>query len=143
VIVVGHSIEIGRAPEDVFAYLVDPSKLASWQDAEEIEQLTPGPVGSGTRFREVHMALGRRRVQVTEVVTFEPARRFEIRVIDGVPVDGRWDFDATDRGTRLTFVPIVRLPGLLRAARPLVAFSTALLFAGFHRRLKRAVEAVQ
>jgi hypothetical protein len=115
VIVVGHSVDIARAPEDVFAYLSDPSKLASWQDVEHIEQLTPGPVTVGTRFREVHRAMGRRRVELTEVVTFEPGRRFEVRVVEGPPVDGRWDFEAIDGGTRLTLTPTVRLPRALGA----------------------------
>ncbi|MEA2142905.1 MAG: hypothetical protein QOI64_1335, partial [Solirubrobacteraceae bacterium] len=43
------SIEIARSPEDVFAYLTDPSKLSTWQDAEEVTKLTPGPPGVGTR----------------------------------------------------------------------------------------------
>ncbi len=139
-IVIGHSTEIGRTPEEVFAYLTDPAKLASWQDVEEVEQLTPGPVGPGTRFREVHQVLGRRRVEITEVVGFEPSRRFEIRVVEGPPIDGRWSFEPTDRGTRLTLTPTVRLAGPLRALRPLVALGTALVFAGFHRRLKHALE---
>jgi uncharacterized protein YndB with AHSA1/START domain len=141
VISVSHSIDIDAPPERVFAYLTDPANLPAWQDAEEVRQLTPGPVGAGTRFREVHKAMGVRRVEITEVVIFEPGRRFEIRVVDGPPVDGRWDFEpAAGGGTRLTLTPLVRLPGPLRHAAPLVAFSTALVFARFHRRLKRALE---
>ena len=131
---------IARQPEDVFAYMTDPAKLSTWQDAEEVTQLTPGPVGVGTRFREIHKAMGRRRTEITEVVTFERGRRFEIRVVDGPPVDGRWDFEAIDGGTRLTFTPLVRPPGPLERAAPLMAFATALVFARFHRRLKRALE---
>ena len=141
VIVFGHSIDIARAPEDVFAYMTDPAKLASWQDAQHVEQLTPEPVGRGTRFREVHQVMGRRRTELTEVVTFDPGRRFEIRVVDGPPIDGRWDFEAIDGGTRLTLTPTVRLRRGLRALQPVVAFGTVLVFAGFHRRLKRALEA--
>jgi hypothetical protein len=84
--------------------------------------------------------MGRRRVEVTEVVTFDPGRRFEIRVLEGPPIDGRWDFEAIDGGTRLTLTPTVRLRRGLRILGPVVAFSTALVFAGFHRRLKRALE---
>jgi uncharacterized protein YndB with AHSA1/START domain len=135
-----HSIEIARPPDEVFAYVTDPSKLPTWQDAEEIVQLTPGPVGAGTRFREVHKALGKRRVEITEVVVFEPGRRFEIRVVEGPPVDGRWDFEPADAGTRLTLTPIAHLSGPLRVADPLLAFGTALAFVRFHRRLKRALE---
>jgi hypothetical protein len=139
-LVFGHRIDIARSPEDVFAYVTDVTKLGTWQDATEVEQLTPGPVGPGTRFREVHVALGRRREEVTEVVTFDPARRFEIRVVDGPPVDGRWDFEPAGGGTRLTVTPSVRLPRALRPLEPLVALATAVVFARFHRRLKRALE---
>ena len=138
---VSHSIDIRRSPEDVFAYVTDPGKLHTWQDAEEVEQLTPGPVRPGTRFREVHKVLGRRRTEITEVVVFDHGRRFGVRVEDGPPVDGRWDFEAIEGGTRLTMTPQVRLPGPLQAAAPLVAFLTVLVFARFHRRLKRALEA--
>ena len=135
-----HSIEIARSPEEVFAYLTDPAKLGTWQDAEEVTQLTPGPVGPGTRFREVHKALGRRREELTEVVVFEPGRRFDIRVVEGPPVDGRWDFEPAGAGTRLTFTPTVRLTGRLRALHPVVGHATALAFGRYHRRLKRALE---
>jgi uncharacterized protein YndB with AHSA1/START domain len=133
----GHSIDIARSPEDVFAYMIDPRLLGTWQDAEHVEQLTPGPVGVGTRFREVHRVMGRRRVELTEVVTFQPGRRFEIRVVEGPPVDGRWDFEPIAAGTRLTFTPTVRVA---RPFRPVVAAFTGVVFARFHRRLKRALE---
>jgi uncharacterized protein YndB with AHSA1/START domain len=136
-LVFGHRVEIARPPEEVFAYVTDPAKLSTWQDAEEVEQLTPAPVGPGTRFREVHAAMGRRREELTEVVVYEPGRRFDIRVVEGIPVDGRWDFEPVEAGTRLTFTPAVRLPGPLA---PLVAFGTSVVFARFHRRLKHALE---
>src|SRR3954470_23593794 len=136
-IVVAHSLDIARTPEDVFAFIADPSQLANWQDAEHVEQLTPGPVGVGTRLREIHRMAGRRRVEVTEIVTFQPGRRFEIRVVEGPPVDGRWDFKPIQRGTRLTFAPTFRVA---RSLRPVLALVTALVFGRFHRRLKDALE---
>ncbi len=131
------TVEIARPPEDVFAYMTDPAKLSTWQDAEEVTQLTPGPVGAGTQFREVHKALGKRRVEITEIVAFEPGRVFEIRVVDGPPVDGRWDFEAAGAGTRLTFTPTARV---LRLMRPAAELMTALAFRRYHRKLKRALE---
>src|SRR3954452_7583215 len=94
VIRVSDTVEIERAPEEVFAHVTDPAKLGTWQDAEEVVQLTPGPVGVGTRFREVHRAMGRRREETTEVTAFDAGRRFAVRVVDGPPVDGSWDFAA-------------------------------------------------
>ena len=140
-ITVTDSIEIARPPEQVFAYLTDPAKVSTWQNALEVRQLTPGPVGPGTRFREIHTALGiRARPQVTEVVAFEPGRRFDLRVVEGPPIDGRWDLEAIDGGTRLTLTPTARLPRPLRFAKPLAELVAAVLTARFHRRLKRALE---
>lgn len=62
-------------------------------------------------------------------------------MIDGPPLDGRWDFEPTGAGTRLTFTPIVRLAGFSRRFEPLVVLATLVVFRRFHRRLKRAVEA--
>lgn len=135
------STEIERSPDEVFAYLTDPSKLSTWQDAEEVAQLTPGPLGAGTRLREVHKALGRRRVEITEFVVYEPGRRFDIRVVEGPPIDGRWDFEPSAAGTRLTFTPIVRLKGSWQRFEPVVVLATLVAFRRFHRRLKRALEA--
>ena len=135
-----HTIHIARPPGDVFAYMTDPAKLNTWQDAGEVTKLTPGPVGPGTRLREVHKALGRSRTELTEIVVYEPGRRFDIRVVEGPPVDGRWDLASEADGTRLTFTPTVRLQPRLRRLEPIVAWATALVFRRYHGRLKRALE---
>ena len=44
------SIEIGRRPEDVFAYVTDPSHVSEWQEsAMSVRQEGTGPVADGTR----------------------------------------------------------------------------------------------
>src|SRR5436190_4923954 len=94
------TVEISRSPEEVFAFVSDPAKLSMWQDAEEVQQLTDGPVRAGTRLREVHKMMGRRRVELTEVVEYEPGSVVHIRVVEGAPVDGRWGFEPTTCGGR-------------------------------------------
>src|SRR3954469_5759714 len=105
------TVDIARSPEEVSAFIADPANLSRWQDAEEVEQLTDGPVRAGTRFREVHKLFGRRRGEPTEVVECEPGRVFHIRVVEGPPVDGRWTFAPSGSGTRLTLTPIAHLSG--------------------------------
>jgi len=135
------TVEIARPPDEVFAFVTDPSKLSAWQDAEEVQQLTEGPVRAGTRFREVHKAMGQRRVELTEVVECDPGRLFHIRVVEGPPVDGRWEFAPTPAGgTRVTLTPIAHLPGRARIANRAMERMTAPAFRRFHRRLKRALE---
>ena len=65
------AVEIARPPDEVFAFVTDPTKLSAWQDAEEVQQLTEGPVRAGTRFREVHKTMGRQRVELTEGAAVE------------------------------------------------------------------------
>ena len=135
------TVEIDRPPEEVFAFVTDPAKLSAWQDAEEVQKLTEGPVRAGTRFREVHKVMGRRRVELTEVVECDPGRLFHIRVLEGPPVDGRWEFERTPGGgTRVTLTPIAHLSGRARIANRAMEHMTALVFSRFHRRLKRALE---
>lgn len=89
VIEFGFAVDVARPPEKVFAYLSDPEKLSEWQGAAEVTQLTDGPVGPGTRFREVHVAMGRRMESVTEFAEYEPPRRLRVRIVEGpLPVDG-------------------------------------------------------
>jgi uncharacterized protein YndB with AHSA1/START domain len=135
------TVEIARAPEHVFAFMIDPAKLSVWQDAEHVQQLSDGPVRAGTRFREVHKTMGRRRVELTEVVECDPGRVFHIRVVEGPPVDGRWELAPTPGGgTRLTLTPFAHLGGRMRIANRALEQITALGFRRFHRRLKRALE---
>jgi uncharacterized protein YndB with AHSA1/START domain len=134
------TVQIARPPEEVFAFVTDPAKLSAWQDAEEVQQLTEGPVRAGTRFREVHKVMGRRRVELTEVVECDPGRLFRIRVVEGPPVDGRWEFAPTATGTGVTFTPLAHLPGWARIGNRAMEQMTALVFRRFHRRLKRVLE---
>jgi hypothetical protein len=85
--------------------------------------------------------LGRRRVEITEFVVYDPGRQFEIRMVDGPPLDGRWDFEPSSAGTLLTFTPIPRLTGVRKRLAPVMILGTLAVFRRFHRRLKHALEA--
>ncbi len=125
---------IERPPAEVFAYLADPRNLHDWQGTAEVEQLTPGPIAAGTRFRELRRMLGRRIESVTEIVDYQPDRRFGIRVISGpLPIDGRWDLEPDGTGTLLRFSAQGGGPAL---AAPLVRRR----FSGAHACLKQNIE---
>jgi hypothetical protein len=83
----------------------------------------------------------RRRVELTEVVECDPGGLLHIRVVEGPPVDGRWEFAPTPSGgTRVTLTPLANLPGRAGIANRVMEQMTALVFRRFHRRLKRALE---
>jgi uncharacterized protein YndB with AHSA1/START domain len=137
----GFSIDVARPVAEVFAYLSDPANLPEWQGTAEVVQLTDGPVGEGTRLREVHVSMGRRLEAVTEVAAYEPDRRFDVRVVSGpVPLDARWDLEPLPGGTRLRFAATARVPAALAPLQPLLKPALRRRIRGHHERLRRALE---
>jgi hypothetical protein len=54
-------IVIEAAPADVIGFIADPANGPRWMKALEVAELiTPGPIGVGSRFREVQSAGGQR-----------------------------------------------------------------------------------
>ena len=135
-----------NAPREVvFDYMTDPSKLASWQTSKtSVEQLTDGPPGLGTRVRERTKPPGGKEFeQVVEFTEFVRPQRFHVHIVEGpYPVDGSWSLEPGDGGTRVRFAAEGQLSGAMRLLGPLVARMMARQFAGYHRNLRRNVEAL-
>jgi uncharacterized protein YndB with AHSA1/START domain len=134
---------VARPPEDVFDYVTDPSNLAAWQTVNRgVEQLTDGPPGLGSRFRErTKPPAGREFVQITEFVAFDRPRLLKVHVIEGpVPVDGTWAFAPEGPGTRVNFTAEGELHGVLKLVEPITTRLMARQFAGYHRNLRRNLE---
>jgi uncharacterized protein YndB with AHSA1/START domain len=112
--------EIARPPRDVFAYATDPSKLATWQK-NTISAVPDGPMGLGTKIREVHSAPGGKQIEtLVEVVEYEPDRVFGMRITEGIPVHGQITLDASDTGTHFRFRVYFQPSGVMRIAQPIV-----------------------
>jgi len=93
-------------------------------------------------LREVRVVLGRRLESVTEVVAYEPERRFEIRILSGpTPVEDRWAFEDAAGGTRVVFSTEGSARGILRLAEPLIGAVLEHRRRAHHARLKDALEA--
>jgi carbon monoxide dehydrogenase subunit G len=140
---VEQSFDVARAPEDVFDFITDPAKLASWQTAKtRVEQLTDGPPGPGTRVRETTRQPGGREFeQIVEFTGFDRPRRFHVHVVEGpYPVDGEWSFEPQGDGTRVHFVAEGELSGAARLFQPLIKRMVARQFAGYHENLRRQLE---
>jgi hypothetical protein len=85
---------------------------------------------------------GRRLEQLVEVSEYEPGRAFGLHILDGpLEIDGAYRFEARDGGTHVEFRGGGELPGPLKFVRPLVASTMRRQFAGYHRRLKKLLEA--
>jgi uncharacterized membrane protein len=82
--VIVHTIEIDRAPEDVFAYLDQVDKHSEWQEGLVGSRVvTAGPVGVGTRVADTRKVPGGPREITYEITEHEPPRRSAWRGVDG------------------------------------------------------------
>jgi uncharacterized protein YndB with AHSA1/START domain len=133
--------DIARSPADVFAYVVDASKLATWQ-RNTVSATPDGPIGIGTKISEVHRAPGGKQIAtVVEVVEYEPDRTFGMRIIEGLPVHGQITFEPRDGGTRFRFRVYSEPTGMTRIAQPLMKAMLRRQFGQHCTNLKTVLEA--
>jgi uncharacterized protein YndB with AHSA1/START domain len=134
--------QIARPVHDVFAYATDPDRLPSWQDnTVSAERMDDGPLGVGSRLREVHRAPGGKELEsIVEVVRYEPDRVFALEVREGPPIHGHLTFDPADGGTRVRFRAHGSLTGPTRLIQPLVGRMLRKQFARQVATLKRVLE---
>jgi uncharacterized protein YndB with AHSA1/START domain len=111
---------IARRPAEVFAYVTDATKLATWQ-TNAVSAEPDGPIAVGTKLREVHRALGGKQIAtVVEVVEYDPDRAFAIQTVEGLPVNGKITVEPSDDGSRFRFRVQCEPTGLARLAQPLI-----------------------
>ena len=100
-----HSVEIDRKPEEVFAYVTDPSRFTDWQEnVVSARLLDDGPARQGAKLAMTRR-IGRREQSMTsELTAYDPPRSYAFRVLDGpVRAIGRGEFAALDGGERTRF----------------------------------------
>lgn len=100
-----NSVLIRRAPSEVFAFLANPANIPRWNYAiTSTEQVTPGPLGLGTRLRQTR-SLPQHSVEELDVVEYVTDRRLALRGDLG-PLTGTLTYVLNEvvEGTRLTNV---------------------------------------
>ncbi len=136
------TVTIDRLPQEVFAYVTDPDKLATWQTTTvAVERDSSGPFTVGERFSEVHAAMGRKIRSSFEVAVHDPPRAFGLRALDGpLRLDGHWTFEPDGDATRVRFVGEGAVHGPMRALSGVLRRSIDRRFRGYHARLKALLE---
>ena len=81
-----NSIEISRRPEDVYAYLADPSHVPEWQESA-VSARGDAPLTMGSRVVVTRKVGGTEREMTNEVTEVTPPRSWSLRGIDG-PIRG-------------------------------------------------------
>jgi uncharacterized protein YndB with AHSA1/START domain len=138
------TFEVARPPESVFDYVTNPANLRDWQTSKtRVEVLSEGEPRQGYRIREWTKVPGRKEFeQLVEFAQFERPRRLHTHIVEGPqPIDGTWEFIATDGGTRVAFTAEGALQGPIRLLAPIVKRAVDREFRGYHENLRRNLEA--
>lgn len=135
------TVTIARPVESVFAFVADGEKGLQWR-SDQIEVKRVSGSGVGTRYAQtIPGPMGRRIAADYEITVFEPNRRIEFQTLAGpVRPHGRYDFEAVDGGTRLTFSLDAELGGIQRLLMGGMVQKTMVAEVGALERLKRVLE---
>ena len=117
-------IWIDRLPADVFAFLRDKDTYPQAADSPVLilERTTGGPVGVGTRYREVvRMFLCLKGEILSEITRYEPPRILE-EDFWGSGMEGHlaYEFCTAGEGTRLIQRETIRFKGFVGLAEPFI-----------------------
>jgi len=96
------TIEIDRAPEEVFAYVTDPARLAEWQESVVSTRVEgAGPPSVGMKVSVTRRIGPLERAMTAELAELTPPSRWAVRGVDG-PVRGniQGTIAPLDEGTR-------------------------------------------
>jgi uncharacterized protein YndB with AHSA1/START domain len=77
------SIEIARPAEEVFPYVIDPTTMPEWQQGVVRGHLDTATTRVGSKCTTIRRIGGREREVITEIVEYDPPRRWADRGIDG------------------------------------------------------------
>ena len=95
---------IDRPVKDVFAFITNPANMSKWNSAVvSMEQVTPGAVGMGTKFKSVGEMLGRRIEGEMAVTAYEPDSKYGFQMDAGpIQVNVTLAFKTVGTGTKLS-----------------------------------------
>lgn len=136
------SEHIARPHPQVWNFFVDHANAPKWNpDIVSLEQITDGPVGVGTKFRETRR-IGKKKHTVTlEITDFEEGRKYA-GTVDAAGIRGTYTYRFEPRGdeTEVNLVAEIEGRGLAKLMVPLVKRSMIKQDGAQLERLRNAVE---
>ncbi|MCI4351748.1 MAG: SRPBCC family protein [Thermoplasmata archaeon] len=99
---VEQSVVINAPPEKIFSVLSDVGQAQQWMPAiKRIEQISPGPFGVGTNWKESRMVGNRMMDSTIKVAGYQPPTNLKLDV-QGKGITGHLEFILTPQGTATT-----------------------------------------
>ena len=135
------TVHLNKPVEQVFAFLMDTSKLSTWQsNLIKSEPLTEGPLRTGSRFREIRRINNKETEIQAEITTLEPNKRLETKTATKPQAMVSYSLDPEQGGTRLKYKFILITSGLMRLLEPMIANSIKKDTEADFETLKRVLE---
>jgi uncharacterized membrane protein len=140
VVKIDFTVEVERAAQEVFDYMIDLARLPEWQSSM-VESHAEGPLAEGVRIAERRRVLGREVENELEVTAFEPPRRFALKALEG-PVRFTVDHRLVENGSSTLLHVVAKAdPGtFMKLAEPLLARRAEQELRSDFDRLKEIVE---
>jgi uncharacterized protein YndB with AHSA1/START domain len=107
------TIEIACPPDEVFAYVTDPTRFAEWQrDVVSVRLDGPEPLRVGSRFTTTRQIGRTPRTMTQEITAIDAPRRWAARGVDG-PIRPHADVtvEPLDGGTGARFTVALDFEG--------------------------------
>jgi uncharacterized protein YndB with AHSA1/START domain len=77
------STEVARSPEEVFAYVTDPTTMHEWQQGCVRGHMDAPTTRVGSKCTTTRRIGGRQREVITQIAEYDPPRRWADRGLDG------------------------------------------------------------
>ena len=133
---------IDRPVKDVFAFVSNLNNMSKWNSAVvSLQQVTPGAVGIGTKFKSVGEMMGRRIEGDVQVTAYEPDNKTGFQMQAGpVQVNVTINFKTVGTGTKVSLNAQGNPGGLFKLAEPVMAGRVKALMEENLARLKSVLE---
>lgn len=136
---------IDKPVKDVFAFVTNPNNMSKWNSAVvSLQQITPGDVGVGTKFKNVGEMMGRRIEGEMQVVAFEPDSKYGFQMNAGpMQVNVTLTFKTVGTGTKLNLNAQGNPGGVFKLAEGVMAGQVKSMMEGNLARLKEQLENIK
>jgi carbon monoxide dehydrogenase subunit G len=114
---------IDKPVKDVFAFVANPNNMSKWNSAVvSLQQVTPGEVGVGTKFKSIGEMMGRRIEGEMQITAYEPDARCGFQVNAGpMQVNMTMSFKTVGTGTKISLNAQGNPAGFFKIAEGMMA----------------------
>lgn len=133
---------VDRPMKDVFAFVSNPNNMSKWNSAVvSLEQVNPGKVDVGSKFKTVGEMMGRRIEGEMQITAYEPDTKCGFQVTAGpMQVNLTLTFKTVGTGTKVSLNAQGNPGGLFKLAEGVMAGQVKSMMEGNLARLKSVLE---